>query len=246
MRIQRISLALAVLVGIAATGCSKREELKVAEFKDQVITVADFEVAYERVDPAYLPKATGMEGKKEFLTTMLNKYVMAYKADELGYDKDPTVAQSMEMFSRMALQVAYLKKQVADKITVTDEDVRKHYENQGTSMECKQILTDTPEQAEEAYQAVQDGLDFDSAVRQYSKSEDASTGGMVFTASYGQLTPEVQDQLFSVPIGGLKVVAERGWFAAVPERGTGRALLVLHQLKACEAKKEWRNEGNPH
>jgi len=234
MRIQRISLALAVLVGIAATGCSKREELKVAEFKDQVITVADFEVAYERVDPAYLPKATGMEGKKEFLTTMLNKYVMAYKADELGYDKDPTVAQSMEMFSRMALQVAYLKKQVADKITVTDEDVRKHYENQGTSMECKQILTDTPEQAEEAYQAVQDGLDFDSAVRQYSKSEDASTGGMVFTASYGQLTPEVQDQLFSVPIGGLTkpVMTTHGWVVMkVLRRNEGRVKPPFEDVK---------------
>lgn len=226
MRIRRTLLGLAVMVCIAATGCSKREELKVAEFKDQAITVGDFEAAYAKVDPAYLPEATGLEGKKEFLTTMLNRDVMAYKADELGYDKDPTVAQSMEMFTRMALQVAYLKKQVADKITVSDEEVRKHYDNQGTSMECKQILCDTPEQAQEAYQAIQDGLDFDTAVRQYSKNQDASTGGMVFTAVYGQLTPEVQEAVFSVPIGGVTppVMTTQGWvLMKVLRRNEGRA-----------------------
>lgn len=230
----QICLGLAVLVVVAATGCSKRENLKVAEFKDQVITVADFERAYEKVDPAYLPKATGMEGKMEFLTTMLNKYVMAYKADELGYDKDPSVSQGMEMFSRMALQVAYLKKNVADKVTVSDEDVRAHYENQGVSIECKQILTDTPEQAQEAYQAVQDGLDFDTAVRQYSKNQDASTGGLVFTAVYGQLTPEVQEVLFSVPIGGATepVMTAQGWVVMkVLRRNEGRTKPPFEEVK---------------
>lgn len=234
MRIQRSWLALVVLAGVAVTGCSKREDLKVAEFKDQAITVSDFETAYEKVDPAYLPKATGLEGKKEFLTTMLNKYVMAYKADELGYDKDPTVAQSMEMFTRMALQVAYLKKQVADKIKVSDAEVKTHYDNTGTSMECKQILTDTPEQAEEAYQAIQDGLDFDTAVRQYSKNEDASTGGMVFTAVYGQLTPEVQEQLFTVPVGGVTqpVMTTQGWvIMKVLRRNEGRAKPPFEDVK---------------
>jgi peptidyl-prolyl cis-trans isomerase C len=234
MRIQRICLGLAALVLIAATGCSKREDLKVAEFKDQVITVADFEEAYVRVDPAYLPKKTGLDGKKEFLDTMLNKYVMAYKADELGYDKDPTITQGMEMFSRMALQVAYLKKQVADKVQVTDEEVKAHYDNQGVSMEVKQILCDTPDQAEEAYQAIQDGLDFDTAVRQYSKNEDASTGGLVFTAVYGQLMPEVQTQLFSVPVGGVTkpVMTTHGWvIMKVLRKNEGRAKPPFEDVK---------------
>lgn len=225
MRISRIWLGLVVPAVIAATGCSKREELKVAEFKDQVITVADFETAYAKVDPAYLPKATGFEGKKEFLNTMLNKYVMAYKADELGYDKNANVTQTMEMFSRMALQVAYLKKEVADKITVSDEEVRQHYENKGVSMECKQILCDTEEQAQEAYQAIEEGLDFDTAVRQYSKNEDATTGGMVFTAAYGQMIPELQAEVFSVPVGGVTppIKTTSGWvLMKVLRRNEGR------------------------
>ena len=225
MRISRIWLGLVVPAVIAATGCSKREELKVAEFKDQVITVADFEAAYARVDPAYLPKATGFDGKKEFLNTMLNKYVMAYKADELGYDKNPNVTQTMEMFTRMALQVAFLKKEVADKVTVSDEEVKQHWQNQGVSMECKQILCDTEEQAQEAYQAIQDGLDFDTAVRQYSKNDDASTGGTIFTAAYGQMTPEVQVAVMAAPVGGVTppIMTSEGWILMkVLRRNEGR------------------------
>jgi parvulin-like peptidyl-prolyl isomerase len=235
MRISRIWLALVVALGVAATGCSKREELKVAEFKDQVITVADYEAAYARVDPAYLPKAAGFEGKLEFLNTMLNKYVMAYKADELGYDKNPNVTQSMEMFTRMALQVAYLKKQVADKITVSDEEVKEHWENQGVSMECKQILCDTEEQAQEAYQAIQDGLDFDTAVKQYSKNEDASTGGMVFTAAYGQMTPEVQVAVMALPVGEVTepIMTAQGWIIMkVLRRNEGRKKPNFEDVKA--------------
>jgi phosphoglucomutase len=91
----------------------------------------------------------------------------------------------------------------------------------------------------------------------------------------------------SAPIGGLKVVAKSGWFAARPsgtediykiyaesfrgadhlrrileeahtvvsdtlaappvaEQGEDRALSVLHQQTAGEAKEAWRNEGNPN
>ncbi|HEU4364535.1 MAG TPA: hypothetical protein VFT13_03630, partial [Candidatus Krumholzibacteria bacterium] len=80
-------LGLGLIASIAVTGCSKREELKLVEFRDRSITMGQFETAYAKVDAQFLPHATGFEGKKEFLTTMLNREVMAAKADELGYDK---------------------------------------------------------------------------------------------------------------------------------------------------------------
>lgn len=206
-------LGLGLIAAIAVTGCSKREELKLVEFRDRSITVGQFETAYAKVDAQFLPHATGFEGKKEFLTTMLNREVMAAKADELGYDKDPAVAQGMEQFKRMSLTVAYLKKQVADKVTVSDEELREYYDNTGVSLSVKQILTDTEDQAEEASAALKGGMDFESACRQYSKSEDASEGGRVITASFGGLIPELQTPLFRLPVGGFTepVLTPQGW-----------------------------------
>jgi parvulin-like peptidyl-prolyl isomerase len=213
MRVAPSLLGFALIASIAVTGCSKREELKVAEFKDKVITVAAYEDAYANVQPQFLPKATGMEGRKEFLNTMLNKEVMAYKADELGYDKDPAVVQGMEGFKRMTLQVGYLKKRVADKVTITDKDLQEHYNNMGVTLSVKQILTDTADQAEECYAALKGGLDFDSACRQYSKSEDGADGGLVVTVAFGALVPDLQTPLFRQPVGGYTepVLTQHGW-----------------------------------
>ena len=113
MRIVRLWLGLVAVMAIALTGCSKREELKLAEIKDRVITVHDYEDAYARVKKEFLPKEMDDAGKKEFLMTMVNRDLMAVKADELGYDKDPSIAQGMEAFRRMTTQVAYLRRRSA-------------------------------------------------------------------------------------------------------------------------------------
>jgi peptidyl-prolyl cis-trans isomerase C len=213
MRVGQLFLALGLCAPVALTGCSKRENAKLAEFKDHAITVQEFEKAYARVDVQYLPTATGEEGLREFLTTMLNKEVMAAKADELGYDKDPAVAQALDTFRKLSLPIAYLKREVADHITVTDEEVRRHYDNKGASVSLKQILTDTEEEATAAYDALQGGLDFESGCRQFSKTDDASSGGIVLTASYGTLVPEVQQRMFNTPVGSYTepILTAYGW-----------------------------------
>lgn len=206
-------LGLGLIAAIAVTGCSKREELKIVEFRDRSITVGQFEEAYAKVDPKFLPAASGFEGKKEFLNTMLNREVMAAKADELGYDKDPVVPQALEQFKRMSLNVAFLKKQVGDKITVSEQEVREYYDNTGVSLSVKQILADTEPQAEEAYEALKGGMDFDSAARRFSKSDDAADGGRVVTVAFGGLIPELQTPVFQLPVGGFTepVYTQQGW-----------------------------------
>ena len=212
MRVVRL-LGLGLIASIAVTGCTKREDLKLAEIKDRTITVADFEDAYAKIDAEYLPKATGLDGKKEFLTNLVNKEIMAAKADELGYDKDPNVVQAMEQFRRMSLPVAYLKKQVADKITVSEDELKEYYDNLGITLSVKQLLVDTESQSEEAYQALKGGMDFDTACRSFSKTDDAADGGMVLTVTFGRLIPELQTPLFRLPVGGYTepVYTAQGW-----------------------------------
>jgi parvulin-like peptidyl-prolyl isomerase len=213
MRAVRLWLGLVAVASIALTGCSKHEDLKLAEFKDRAIRMAEYEDAYAHVDPVFLPQATGEEGKLEFLNTMLNREVMAYKADELGYDKDPAVTQGMEGYKRMTLQVAFLQKEVGDKIEVTDADVKKHFDLMGTTLNVKQILCDTPDQAAAAYDELEKGTDFESVAREYSKQQDAAEGGMVVTVTYGTLIPEMQGPLFDLPVGGYTepILTAHGW-----------------------------------
>ena len=86
MRARALILGLILPAAVLLTSCTKREDVTIAKYADKEITVGEFEKAYAVVNPEYLPKAKGVEGHKEFVTTMINKGVMAYKADELGYD----------------------------------------------------------------------------------------------------------------------------------------------------------------
>jgi parvulin-like peptidyl-prolyl isomerase len=207
-----LSLGLVAVASIALTGCSKRDDLKLAEVKDRVITIHDYEDAYGRVKAEFLPKKTGEDGKKEFLDTMINRDVMAVKADELGYDKDPSIAQGMEAFRRMTEQVAFLRKQVGE-IQVSDADCKHYYDLQGTSVNFKRILTDREEQADQAYQALKNGEEFTAVLTQYSVSEDAKDGGTVITAPFGALLPQLDEPVFALPVGGYTepVFTPQGW-----------------------------------
>jgi peptidyl-prolyl cis-trans isomerase C len=139
---------------------------------------------------------------------------MAYKADELGYDKEPSVVQGMESFTKMGLQAAYLKRAILDKVKVTDEEVQNHYRNQGATLSIKQILIDTPDETERVHQMILDGADFESVCREYSKGPDAEEGGRVQTVSYGSFAPEFQNAIFNIGVGDVAdpLITPYGWF----------------------------------
>lgn len=202
MRLSR-TLLLGGLVPavILLNSCSKREDLVLAQFADRKITIGDFERSYARVDVQFLPKATGIEGRREFLTTMLNKEVMAHQADMLGYEKDPNVLQGMEAFTKMGLQAAYIQREVGDKLAVTDEEVKFHYKNTGVTLGVKEIVCDTPQEIELAYQSLEDGIDFETVCRRFSKSPDAAEGGTIVTITYGMFMPLLQEQAFRLGVG---------------------------------------------
>jgi len=226
MQSSRIILACLILVmAVTVISCSSREDAVLAEFKDRKITVGRFEQAYAKVNVKYLPQASGVEGYAEFLNTMLNKEVMAYKADELGYDKDQTVVQGMDAFRTMGLQAAYLKIEVADKVTVSEEEVREHYRNKGSVLSVKQLLVDTPEMAQDVYQMLIDGADFDTACKEYSKGPDADVGCKVLTVAYGQYGPGLQRSMFALPVGGITEPQE-----------TGYGFFIIKILKRTDAK----------
>jgi parvulin-like peptidyl-prolyl isomerase len=201
MRARALAIALLIPAVFLTSSCTKREDRALAEFGDQKITVGDFEKAYAVVKPEFLPTAAGIEGRREFLTTMLNKEVMAYKADELGYDKDPGVVQGMEAWKKMGLQAGYLKRKVADQVTVSEEEARWHHKNTGATASIKQILVDTPDEAEEVVALLDAGEDFESVCKKYSKAPDASGGGEVLTIGYGRYAPELQEAIFRLEVG---------------------------------------------
>lgn len=211
------TITLALCLGAAVlVSCSKsKDQMVVAKVGDRQITLAQYEHAWFTVDPKYLPDEPDLEGRLAFLETMISKELMAIKSDELGYDKDEFVIKGMEAFRQVGLQAGYLKLKVADKINVTEEDIQRTYENYGRNLRVKQILVDRIEEAEEVYDLLANqGHDFESVCRRYSKGPDAAEGGRVVNALYGTFEPIFQEELFSTPVGGIThpILSRYGYF----------------------------------
>ncbi len=185
--------------------CSKDEhQLPVAKVETRVITLGEFERAINAVGAEFLPSTTELPGLVEFLQKMIDKQILALKADELGYDKDPKVLEGMELFKASGLQAGYLKVKVVDKLKVpSDEDLKEAYDNYGLVYQVKQILTDTEEEGLFVCDLLQQGHDFESVCKEYSRGPDAAEGGRQIAAVYGQFPPHFQEALFSTKVGGI-------------------------------------------
>ncbi len=194
---------LLLMAALLLVSCSKsKDEIPVAKISDRMISLAEFERVYNLMDPRYLPDGEGFDKHKAFLETMVDKEVMALKADELGYDKNKSVQQGVDAFRRLGLQAAYLKFRVADNVKVTDKMLQDYYNLMGTTVTMKQILCDSKEDADKAYQLLKDGNDFESVCKQYSRGPDAEEGGKTMTATFGRFMPELQEPIFAQPVGG--------------------------------------------
>jgi parvulin-like peptidyl-prolyl isomerase len=190
-----------VVIG-TLSACSKDEHaLPVAKVENRVITLGDYEKAINGISPEYLPSSTELPGLIEFLDKLIEKHVLALKADALGYDKDPKVVDGMDAFKGAGLQAGYLKLKIVDKLKATDKELKDAYEKYGRVLQVKQILTDTREEGEFAYDLLRQGHDFESVCKEYSRGPDAAEGGRTIGAIYGQFRPNFQDVVFNTPIG---------------------------------------------
>ena len=200
MRISKILVMVLTLPAMFLAACSASEDSPVASVNDRNISMKDYERAWATVDPQFLPATTDLDGRKEFLDIMVNKEVMAIKSDELGYDKDTYVVQGMEAFKKVGLQAAYLKINVSDRINVTDANIEEYYKMWGKRLSVKQILCDTENDANDVYELLNAGHDFETVCREHSKGPDASEGGRVISANFGTFPPE-WNELFQIKVG---------------------------------------------
>jgi peptidyl-prolyl cis-trans isomerase C len=210
-------LVALMLLPALLTGCGSKspEDILVAKVNERSITMANYEKAWAAVEARFLPADDDLVGRKKFLETMINKEIMAVKADELGYEKDSYVISGMEQFRRVGLTMGYLKIKVADNINITENDVKKCFEDfYGRSLQIKQILMDTEAEALEVVELLRGGADFETTCKQYSKGPDAESGGQASTAVWGNYQPHFQDELFSTAAGDVTdpILANYGYF----------------------------------
>lgn len=217
--LEKVALLVILALGALIAGCSGGEEVSpdtvVAKVGDREITIADFEDFSSRVGPEFLPENQDLQGKKEFLETIINKELMAIKADQLGYDKDPSLLSGQEHFKKGAMISRYYQMRAREPAAqqVTEEAARREYRRLGIEVDIRQIVSFTREDAQELRERILAGEDMGELARRYSKSNRASEGGVWKNLKYATTVVEFEDAVFELQPGEVSEPFETqyGW-----------------------------------
>jgi len=219
-----VAAVLAVALPLLGGGCSRSPEKNVvATVGPRQITQAYYESKLARLKPQELPRDAGgnpvdtatLEGKQAFLNVIINKELMALKAEELGFGADQqitTAAQSIMEFNAPTVMHADLIEKPAS--TVTDAEVEAYYRSLQTQRRCSFIICNFEDDARKARQAVIDGGLWEDVADEYNDGSRGPNNDYTVTFQWGRLEDNFERAIWALQIGEISqpVQTVYGWW----------------------------------
>lgn len=177
------------------------------------ISISDFAQRYSD----YL-FTTGMKDnphlRKAILNNMINEYLLLNIDDHTTTVKDPNYIREIN-WAKKQIILAYLKDQdIYAKIIVTEEEMRETFEHSNEKLAARHLFAKTEEEANEMYQLLNIGVEFDFLARQvFTDSTLRDNGGYVGYFSWGDMDPAFEEAAYSLKVGEISkpVKTEHGY-----------------------------------
>ena len=222
------ALTMVACAALVAGACNSKkssslagDEEVVARVNDRPITRSYYEQRIDKMDRRFLPDTLDLAGKRKFLDFIVNKEVMALKAEELKYGEDPRIVSTMQLLADNLAGNAAVDRLTKGKLEPTEEEIKAFWEKKHQKILAKHILVKTRKEAEEIRKKLVGGANFDSMAAQYSQvpRTDANTGEelplmqrVVFgDVQYGEAMIPVEEVVFATAIGEVSQPVETGY-----------------------------------
>jgi peptidyl-prolyl cis-trans isomerase C len=221
----RIMAMLGLLVSVAG---AQEQDPVLGKVGDFVFKKSDFDriIGYTPADrQKYL--TTNPQQKVTILKRIMEHRAIAERARKEGFDKTPEVKEQLEFLLNDYLAQEYLKKVVLKGVAVTEEEMKKHYQdNEKTYMypaqaKARHILIkaapNAPEEekkkarekAEGLLKRVKDGEDFAKLAGEFSEDPASQKkGGDLGYFSKGRMVKPFEDAAFALKPGQVSGIVE--------------------------------------
>lgn len=205
--------ALAEEVTPSASPEAQETERKiVAEVNGEPIYLEDLERIWNNLPEAYRTQFPG--GMRDLLEQFIRQLLLLQEARRIGLDSDPQVLQQIEEAKKQILIREIIKREIIDKVQVSEEEIQKEYNENPTQytepeqVKAKHIMVSSKEKAEEILAELQTGRPFEEVAREKSESPDALSGGAMGYIRRGDLDPEIEKVLFELAPGNYSDIIE--------------------------------------
>jgi len=182
-----------------------------AEVNGEKITTEDFKAEAVSISPYAAQALADPKTREKFLDSLISKRLFVQDALKKGYDKDPELVKALNQTKETLLTREYLKKEVVEKSTATDKDIKDFFDKNKADMgsvRLSHILVKTEAEARSVKAKLDAGEPFAKLAKQYS--QDASTkdkGGDLGYVEWSQLgSQSLKDAAFKLhpgDVGGI-------------------------------------------
>ena len=149
------------------------------------------------------------DGRRAILEQIISSKLLLIDARHNLLETEPEFKAELAKL-RENLLINYAGNKVLSSVKVTDEEVKKYYEDnidrfqQGATVNADHILVDSEEKALEILAKIEGGeMTFADAAKQYSSCPSGQRGGNLGDFGRGQMVPEFDTAVFELEVGGI-------------------------------------------
>ncbi len=201
-------IVMLFLVGCDQMGSKKPDSPVIASIDDSSITENDFLREIKRIPEWAREQFSNEEGKKKFLDELIKRELIYQKAMKMKLNQDKEYLEKLEDFKKMTLVSLILKKEVEEKSTVDEAQVKAFFEQNadkftiGTEIKASHILVQTEEEANDVSDKISKGENFSKLAKTLSKDKgSAEKGGDLGYFGRGRMVPEFERAALSLKPG---------------------------------------------
>ncbi len=147
------------------------------------------------------------EGRRAVLEQIISSKLLLLDARHNLLETEPEFKAELARL-RESLLISYAGNKVISAVTVSDDDVRKYYEEnqekfrEGESVNASHILVDSEEKALDILAKIKSGeTTFEDAAREFSSCPSGQRGGNLGDFTKGQMVPEFDTAVFEMQVG---------------------------------------------
>lgn len=217
-KIKKVSLLIvALMLILSLAACAKEEvvakvdgvEISQEEFYDRLIEINGNQVLEAMIAETIVEleaEKLDIEITQEEIDEEFAELEEYYGGEDELNNAISSSGMTMEDLEEQIVRNLQIQKLVEPYIDVTDEEVESYYEanigSLGTpeQVRARHILVETEEEADDIYEELMDGGDFEELAREHSTDGSAEEGGDLGTFGRGQMVPEFEEAAFSMDV----------------------------------------------
>lgn len=208
MSIRKSVLIIAVLlliglIGFAFYNLPERNQTTLAIVGERAIDQDEF---IKRYQDFRLRTGEGVPDTYEARRQVLNQYVdeevLITEAKRRGLNKDETARRERQRIEIQELLNAFIKKMIAEKITISDRELQELYVRLNTRIKARHLYAPNKERADSLYNALQSGANFEElAAVVFRDPQLRDSGGLLGYFTVDEMEPAFEEAAFGLKVG---------------------------------------------